>query len=111
MLLSTASDHAVGDIASKISIFLPFRAIYFRSYQYETPCRTDACDVEKYITTALGQLFCVTDVSRLLRLEFFNYHPNLHLKTVFDADQAMTPLIYKSTLFKDGTFLTFPVCF
>ena len=53
--------------------------------------RTDVCDAEKYITTAPSQLFFVTDVSRLLRLEFFNHHPNLHLKTVFDADQAMTP--------------------
>ena len=32
-------DHAVRDIASKFSIFLPLRAIYFRSYRYETPCR------------------------------------------------------------------------
>ena len=31
-------DHAVRDIASKFSIFLPLRAIYFRSYRYETPC-------------------------------------------------------------------------
>ena len=31
-------DHAVRDTASKFSIFLPLRAIYFRSYQYETPC-------------------------------------------------------------------------
>ena len=35
-------DHAVRDIASKFSIFLPLRAIYFRSYQYETPCKRDA---------------------------------------------------------------------
>ena len=34
-------DHAVRDIASKFSIFLPLRAIYFRSYQYETPCTTE----------------------------------------------------------------------
>ena len=33
-------DHAVRDIASKFSIFLPLRAIYFRSYRYETPCST-----------------------------------------------------------------------
>ena len=31
-------DHAIRDIASKFSIFLPPRAIYFRSYHYETPC-------------------------------------------------------------------------
>ena len=31
-------DHATRDIASKLSIFLPPRANYFRSYQYETPC-------------------------------------------------------------------------
>ena len=32
-------DHAVRDTASKFSIFLPLRAIYFRSYRYETPCK------------------------------------------------------------------------
>ena len=31
-------DHAFRDIASKFSIFLPLRAIYFRSERYETPC-------------------------------------------------------------------------
>ena len=31
-------DHAVRDISSKLSIFLPLRAIYFRLYRYETPC-------------------------------------------------------------------------
>ena len=31
-------DHAASDIISKFSIFLPPRAIYFRSYHYETPC-------------------------------------------------------------------------
>ena len=31
-------DHAIRDIASKFSIFLPLRAIHFRSYHYETPC-------------------------------------------------------------------------
>ena len=32
-------DHAVRDISSQFSIFLPLRAIYFRSYHYETPCK------------------------------------------------------------------------
>ena len=37
--MSNPFDHAARDIPSKFSIFLPLRAIYFRSYQYETPCR------------------------------------------------------------------------
>ena len=36
--MSNPCDHAVRDIPSKLSIFLPLRAIYFRSNQYETPC-------------------------------------------------------------------------
>ena len=32
-------EHAARGVLSKFSIFLPLRAIYFRSYQYETPCR------------------------------------------------------------------------
>ena len=31
-------DHAARDILSKFSILLPLRAVYFRSYHYETPC-------------------------------------------------------------------------
>ena len=31
-------EHAARDILSKFSILLPPRAIYFTSYQYETPC-------------------------------------------------------------------------
>ena len=37
--MSNPCDNAARDIPSKFSIFLPLRAIYFRSYQYETPCR------------------------------------------------------------------------
>ena len=36
--MGSPCDHAVRDISSKLSIFLPLRAIYFRSYRYETPC-------------------------------------------------------------------------
>ena len=36
--VSDISEHATRDILSKFSILLPFRAIYFRSYQYDTPC-------------------------------------------------------------------------
>ena len=32
-------DHAVRDISSKFSIFLPLRAILKKPYHYETPCR------------------------------------------------------------------------
>ena len=31
-------EHAATDISSKFSILLALRAIYFRSYHYETPC-------------------------------------------------------------------------
>ena len=37
--MGNSRDNTVRDISSKFSIFLPLRAIYFRSYQYETPCR------------------------------------------------------------------------
>ena len=33
-------DHAGRDILSKLLILLPLRAVYFRSYHYETPCRS-----------------------------------------------------------------------
>ena len=36
--MSKPCDHAAKDMPSKFSIFLSLRAIYFRSYQYETPC-------------------------------------------------------------------------
>ena len=36
--MGNTCDHAIRYIASKLSIFLPLRAIYFGSYQYETPC-------------------------------------------------------------------------
>ena len=38
-------DHAARDILSKFSILLPLRAVYFRSYHYETPCRHLKCNV------------------------------------------------------------------
>ena len=31
-------EHAARDLLSKFSFLLPLRAIYFRSYHYETPC-------------------------------------------------------------------------
>ena len=31
-------EHAARDILYKFLFFLPFRAIYFRSFHYETPC-------------------------------------------------------------------------
>ena len=37
--MGSPCDHAVRDISSKLSIFLSLRAIYFRSYRYETPCK------------------------------------------------------------------------
>ena len=36
--MSNPRDRAARDISPKFSIFLSLRAIYFRSYQYETPC-------------------------------------------------------------------------
>ena len=45
--MGNPSDHAARDIISKFSIFLPPRAIYFRSYHYETPCMMDnLCDLK-----------------------------------------------------------------
>ena len=43
--MSIPCDHAARDIPSKFSIFLPLRAIYFRSYQSETPCKKFVVDV------------------------------------------------------------------
>ena len=37
-LVNMPCEHASRDILSKFSLLLPLRAIYFRSYQYETPC-------------------------------------------------------------------------
>ena len=37
--MGTPCNHAARDISSKFSIFLLPRAIYFRSYHYETPCK------------------------------------------------------------------------
>ena len=36
--MSNTCHHADRDILSKFSILLPLRAVYFRSYLYETPC-------------------------------------------------------------------------
>ena len=36
--MSNPRDRAARDISPNFSIFLSLRAIYFRSYQYETPC-------------------------------------------------------------------------
>ena len=55
-------DHAVRDIASKFSIFLPLRAIYFRSYRYETPCSIDNWDfreVKRYYAILTGYAFLI----------------------------------------------------
>ena len=49
-------DHAVRDIASKFSIFLPLRAIYFRSYRYETPCNRKSIKLEPLKTIKLEPL-------------------------------------------------------
>ena len=37
--MGNPQDHAVRDISSKFSIFLPLRAMSKKPYHYETPCR------------------------------------------------------------------------
>jgi hypothetical protein len=53
--MGNPSDHAVRDIASKFSIFLPLRAIYFRSYRYETPCTYEQ---ERHSNDFFANPFC-----------------------------------------------------
>ena len=39
--MGNPGDHAARDILSKLSIFLPLRAILKKTYHYETPCILD----------------------------------------------------------------------
>ena len=66
-------DHAARDILSKLSILLPLRAVYFRSYQYETPCTSAIMNAiavnmqEDYNNARDSKLTIKIDLSKLLK--------------------------------------------
>ena len=52
-------DHAGRDILSKFLILLPLRAVYFRSYHYETPCIINTILIQSIMHLKRGpNFFC-----------------------------------------------------
>ena len=96
--MSTPLDYAARDISSKSSIFLPLRAVYFRSFQYETPCifsyRHDEKNILLNLALLQSELFSTFNMTSLFRVfyaigQIQNFSESFEVRRRFSGYDSM----------------------